>query len=447
MSEINKLWRESKVYRIVLVLVVIYTVFRLSVHGFYLATMLVPERLPDWVGAEEPMIPNDLQDYLNGAQNLQERRNLYAKGPLSKVEFYQYAPSYALVFVPFLWINPIVVTLIHTGLHIVCYVGLFLVWIQIFKQFNLEKAEKTLIRILPIWLIFSAFWSDLGYLNIYIIAAFVATLLTKAILQKNMSQALIWLTFLLQTKPQWAFALGVPLLLGQHRFFVKLIIGAVIGYALIASMTLAIVGPSYGWEQYLDYFQFLINMPANFPWRTPSDAFLGYNHSIKQVVVYLFGSQPWIFNFATAVKVLCLVPLGLIALRFLQNPPKKVGIDFPTLALDWAFALYLGAFIWLDMVWELSLGVIIFTYLLATLKQKKTKILIWAVFLPYALVDFIQVFSFVVLGMDVITPGLYVLTDPSIYIPLIMIAILTFYILLIRRLWQTSEHLTLSEAI
>jgi hypothetical protein len=431
----------------VLVLAVIYTVFRLGVHGFYLATMLVPERLPDWVGAEEPMIPNDLQDYLNGAQNLQERQDLYEEGQLSKVEFYQYAPSYALLFVPFLWIDPVIVTLIHTGLHIICYLGLFLAWNQIFKQLNLETAQKTLIRTLPIWLIFSAFWSDLGYLNIYIIVAFVATLLTKAVLQKNTNQALIWLAFLLQTKPQWAFAIGIPLFLGHYRFFGKLVIGAVIGYVLVASATLVIIGPSYGWQQYVDYFQFLINMPANFPWRIPSDAFLGYNHSIKQIVVYLLGSQPWVFSITTAIKVLFLLPLGLIGLRFLRNPPEKIGVNAPRLALDWGFALYLGAFIWLDMVWELSLGVVIFPYLLATSEQQKTKSLIWSVFLPYALVDLIQVLSFAILGMEVVAPGLYVLTDPSIYIPVIMIVILTFYGLLIRRLWRATQNLSFNEVV
>jgi hypothetical protein len=38
--------------------------------------------------------------------------------------------------------------------------------------------------------------------------------------------------------------------------------------------------------------------------------------------------------------------------------------------------------------------------------------------------------------MDVIDPGPYVLTDPSIYIPMIMIVILVFYGLLVKRLWQ-----------
>jgi hypothetical protein len=95
----------------------------------------------------------------------------------------------------------------------------------------------------------------------------------------------------------------------------------------------------------------------------------------------------------------------------------------------------LGAFIWLDIVWELSLGIVVFTYLLATSNQKASRILICIVFLSYALLDFWQVLSYLIFGPDVITSRGYVLTDPSIYVPLIMIVILAFYVLLLKRLW------------
>jgi hypothetical protein len=63
--------------------------------------------------------------------------------------------------------------------------------------------------------------------------------------------------------------------------------------------------------------------------------------------------------------------------------------------------------------------------------------LIAATFLPYALLDPWRVSSLGLraLGWNVIAPGPYVLTDPSIYVPLIMLCILVFYALLIRRLW------------
>jgi hypothetical protein len=110
------------------------------------------------------------------------------------------------------------------------------------------------------------------------------------------------------------------------------------------------------------------------------------------------------------------------------------------------FALYLGAFIWLDMVWEASLAIAVFAYLLATLEQPRGRILTWIVFLPYALIDAWQLVSFGLFGMDVIAPGPYVLTDPSIYIPMIMIVILTFYALLIRRAWEAAPALSVARA-
>jgi hypothetical protein len=423
-------------------------VFRLGVHGFYLATMLVPERLPDWVGAEEPMIPDDLRIYLDAAERLESREDLYIQNEVKRMEFYQYAPSFALAFVPTLGISRNIQTIFHTVLHIAVYVLLYKFWSKIFEESGLSQAKEKLGLTLPVWLVFSAFWSDLGYLNIYIILAFLSTLLIRAILNEKIGWSLLWLSLILQMKPQWAFAIAVPLFLGRWRFFLKLFSLSIFIYMVIVGSVMLITGPDYGWQQYLDYFMLLGRVSGgSYPWRAPEDAFLGYNHSIKQVFVYLFGTRNWVFHLATAVKLLVLTPLGLLGLRFLQNPLERSSNEVPKLALDWAFALYLAAFIWLDVVWEISLGIAIFSYLLATLKQQRIKNLVWIVFLPYALVDLIQIFSFAFFGMDIVAPGLYVLTDPSIYIPFIMIAILTFYGLLIRRLWRATQNLSFNEVV
>ncbi len=439
MSEhIRRVWSRSRAFRVILVIAVLYTGARLAVHGVYLATLLVPESLPEWVGAEEPMVPNDLQDYLTAASHLQNRQDLYLKGELNRVEFYQYAPSYALMFTPFLHLSPIVTVTIHTLLHIVAYGVLYWQWERIFHLSGLDQTNTMMVYTLPIWLIFSAFWSDLGYLNIYITMALLGTLLIDAILNERLGWSLVWLAIIMQTKPQWAFAVAVPLLLGRYRFFLKLVALTIVVYVLIVGTTMLVVGPAYGWQQHVDYVQFLARLSRDFPWRGPDAPFLGYNHSIKQIVVYLLGVTPGTLRLATGVKVLFLLPLAAVALRHLSQPAARPGRDVPRLGLDLAFALYLGAFIWLDMVWEVSLGIAVFTYLLATLKQRNAKILVWAVFLPYALVDLWQVASFAIFGMDVVAPGPYILTDPSIYVPLVMIVILTFYALLIKRLWAAT---------
>jgi hypothetical protein len=111
----------------------------------------------------------------------------------------------------------------------------------------------------------------------------------------------------------------------------------------------------------------------------------------------------------------------------------------PQLSLTLAFALYTGTFIWLDIVWELTLGIVVFAFLLATLNSWTSKIWVWAIFLPYALLDVWQVISFVALGPAILADGLYVWTDPSIYLPMVMFVILMFYILLIKQLWHMSN--------
>jgi len=441
--EIKQLWRDSKTYRILLTATMLYAVLRLVVHGAYLAMMLFPGAgvmggMPGWVEAEGPMIPNDLQDYLDGATLLKNREDLYLKGPLDRVEFYQYSPSYALAFIVFLYLSPLVVVVIHTLLHFVSYGLLYIKWGQIFRQLGLECAVKMLVWTLPAWLLFSAFWADLSYLNIYIIMALLGTLLIDAVINERLGQSVLWASIILQIKPQWIFAIAIPLFLGRYRFFLKLSILVCITSIGIVGVTLLLVGPTYGWQQYVNYIQFLSDMPRNFPWRGPESQFLGYNHSVKQIVVYLSGISSKALLLADIIKILLLIPLGIVGVRHLLKPIYRAGRNVPVAGLDWAFALYLGAFIWLDMVWELSLGIALYPYLLGTIESRSAKLWVHIAFLPYALLDLWQVGSVTFGGMDIVLPGAYIATDPTIYFPLIMAMILMLYALLVVRLWRAT---------
>jgi hypothetical protein len=214
-------------------------------------------------------------------------------------------------------------------------------------------------------------------------------------------------------------------------------------YGAIVGLTILLMEPTYGWAQHLAYARFLAEMTANFPWRTPESAFLGYNHSILQITFYLLGVTPAAFRLATGIKLLLLVPLAIVSLRHLLRPTGRPGWETPRLSLDLAFALYVGAFIWLDIVWELTLGIVVFAYLLATLNNRGAKIGIWVLFLLYALLDTWQVLTFVALGPAILAEGgAYVWTDPSIYLPLVMVVILVFYALLVKRLWVTPAYST-----
>jgi hypothetical protein len=444
-EQLRRAWAQSRAFRIVLIVALVYAVVRLVVHGAYLAMMLYPNGgmlggMPEWTGSEgDPMVPVDLQVYLDAAENLLAREDLYLLGRINRLEdLYQYTPAFALAFAPFLRMSPVSVSIVHSVLHIAAYGWLYLEWNGIFHDLGLRRAGRTLALTVPVWLVFSAFWSDLGYLNIYILMALLSTLLTRAVLGERLGWSVLWLSLILQTKPQWAFAAAIPLLVGNYRFFLKLAAWSLLAYGAVAGATMRVTGPAYGLEQYRDYCRFLWTLPVRFPWRNPEAPYLGYNHSVKQTVIYMLGASPRAFRLVTATKLLLLAPLGVVSGRYLVGAVRGRALDLSSRRIELAFALYLGAFIWLDMVWELSLAIAIFGYLVATLEGRRTRGLVWAVFMPYALIDLWQLVSFAVFGMDVVAPGPYILTDPSIYVPVIMIVILTFYALLIKRAWEAA---------
>jgi len=300
---------------------------------------------------------------------------------------------------------------------------------------------------LPIWVLFTTFWNDLAYLNVYMFMALLATLLIDAILCERLGWSIFWTSIILQIKPQWAFAIAVPLLLGRYRFFVKSLALTVVVYAAIVVGVTLIAGIPYGWQQHIAYFKLLSSINGNaYPWRGPEASFLGYNHSITQIVAYLLGPTRGAFTLSLIIRLGILLPLGLLGLYDIAKPVNRPGYEVPTFALDLTFALYLGVYIWMNVVWELSLGIAVFSYLIAIFWQRKTKWLIWLVFLPYALVDVWRLITFAVWGTDVILPGLYVATDPLIYIPWIMMVTVVFYFVIMLRLLRTTSTMHLKEA-
>ncbi len=450
---IQDLWGRSRLYRGLLIAAIVYTLLRLVVQAGFLGMLIMPGEtalgdVPEWVDVEGPMIPADLQIYLDAAQRMQDQEELYLQGSLERLEsHYPYAPSFALAFIPFTWVSPATAAIIHTVLHFVAYAILYMKWGQIFEELDLKQAHHALIWLLPVWLLFSSFWTDLGYLNIYLIIALFATLSIEAVLRERLGASVLWLSILLQIKPHWSFALAVPLLLGRHRFFFKLL-GATVGaYIGIVLATILALGPAYGLEQHRQYFLFLARLSPDFPWRTQADGFLGYNHSVKQIVVYFLGFSPGMLRLADAIKLILLAPLGLVSVRHLLAPAGEAGHRQSRLALDFAFALYLGVFIWLDMVWEVSLGVALLAYLLGTVESRWIRTVVTVIFFSYALLDPVRVFSFGLhlLGVEVIAPGPYILTDPAIYVPVIMLSILAFYTVLVVRLWRAPYLRTPSQ--
>jgi hypothetical protein len=433
-------WSTSKAYRVALIAALVYAILRLAIQIFLFSDALQPEAISQ--GAQ---VSADLQlSYIPAAQHFQAREDIYLKGSLEVLEYhFPYSPAFAFFFMPILLLPLNILVPFLLLLHIATYVLLYIWWDRIFEQNQLHNAALMWAKMLPLFLVFSAFWDDLAYMNIYLIVALFATFLIDAILQEKLGRAIFWLgVVILPIKPHWAFALALPLLLGRYKFFFKLLIGSILAYLAIAGITILAGGVEYGLRQYQDYFGFLARLSRDFPWWGPDKPFLGYNHSIMQIVLYYLGVSPENMRIATIVKLLLLVPLGLVGMKFLLRPLGKAGYEVPNVALSFAFALYLGAFIWLDMVWELSLGLVIFAYLLATTYEKGTKILLWILFVPYALLDIWRLISYIALGDSILYEGAYVLTDPLIYVPWIMMVLLLFYALLLLRLNRYSSEAT-----
>ena len=415
-----------------LVAAIVYAALRLAIQMYLFSFSLQPDAI-----AQGEQVSADLQlSYIPAAQHFQAGQDIYLKGSLDVLELhFPYSPAFAFFFMPILLLPLNILVPLLVILHIAAYILLYVWWNQIFEKSSLNGMAITWAKLLPVFLVFSVFWDDLAYMNIYLIVALFATLLIDAILQEQLGWAIFWLgAVILPIKPHWAFALALPLLLGRYKFFFKLLIGSIVVYLVVAGITILAGGVDYGIRQYLDYFGFLARLSRDFPWRGPAQPFLGYNHSVMQIVLYYLGVSAANMRLATILKLLSLVPLGWIGLRYLRQPTHKRGYEVPETALALTFALYLGAFLWLDMVWELSLSVVIFAYLLATTPQKGTTTLLWILFASYALLDIWRLVSYIAWGDKILYEGSYVLTDPLIYIPWIMMVLLIFYALLLQKL-------------
>ena len=438
MNRIREYWSTSKAYRVLLVASLVYVMLRLAVQLF-----LFYDAMQTQTTAEGAQVSVDLQlAYIPAAEHFRDREDLYLQGSLDVLEYhYNYAPSFAFFFGPLLLLPLGIQVPLHIVLRIAAYMILYIVWARTFEKYKLTALARMWAKLLPAFLVFTVFWDDLAYLNIYLIIALFATFLIEAVLDENLGWAIFWLgVVILPIKPFWGFALAVPLLLGRYRFFFQLLAGSFLAYLAVTGVTILAGGMEYGLQQYQDYFAFLGRLSRDFPWRGPGDPFLGYNHSVMQIVLYYLGVSPSNMQVGTIVKLILLLPLAWIALKFLRHPIDRPGREVPETALALAFALYLGTFIWLDTVWELSLALVVFAYLITTIQSRNIRLFLWILFAPYALLDIWRLVSYIALGDSVLYEGAYVLTDPLIYVPWIMIMLLVFYALLLRQLNRTQTN-------
>src|SRR5207249_3776074 len=109
-------------------------------------------------------------------------------------------------------------------------------------------------------------------------------------------------------------------------------------------------------------------IPYTFVWSTMvKEGHIGYNNSIMQLIIFFTNRAPYSIGLTTAIKILLALPLIAIYWRCRRHASQETN---PGFTLEWAVALYLLAFIWLDVVTELTFGIVIYTYLLATLPNQ-----------------------------------------------------------------------------
>src|ERR1044071_10472064 len=120
--------------------------------------------------AEGVQVSADLQQsYIASAQHFQAREDLYLKGSLEHVEaHYLYSPAFAFFFSPILLLPLPILLPVMVVVHLLVYGLLFIWWNRIFVQSGLTEVARQWAGLLPVYLVFSAFWDDLSYMNTYL---------------------------------------------------------------------------------------------------------------------------------------------------------------------------------------------------------------------------------------------------------------------------------------
>ncbi len=444
-SVIGSIRKRSLLYKLFLILALVLMAVRMGVHGVYLNTLLASQERAgsSYLGSGDfDHLPLDLGVYLQAGWRFRQQEPLYPDEDLEDMMIYQYSPSFALVFSVVLFIPPPILLGAITGLYFLGFITLFLIWGQYFRTYRLRKALNTLIWLLPVWLLYSAFWVDLGFMNLYIMMALLASLLIFYVIEEKLLPAAVILCLILLSKPHYAFPALVPLLFKRHRFFLKMLLLAMVGYVAMSIITVLVAGVTYGVAQYRLYLHFLTNLSRDFPFSAGKDGLLGYNHSVKQVLIYYLGNSRRVWIIADAVKYTLLVPLGAALMNLYRGEKLPSPREAPLIAMDAAFGLYLGVFIWLDMVWELTFGIIVFVFCYAYEKRAWLRLLLGFLFLVYAFADLWQVLSVALFGMDVLVKNSYIRTDPHYYVPILLVLILVLYYATLSRMLNRKKHLS-----
>jgi hypothetical protein len=139
---------------------------------------------------------NDLKIYLEAGNRFLQRENLYI-APKPDFSLYAYSPAFAVVPGFLTLFRHKVVWVVDALLHIIIYWAIYWRWFVIFREQRLNSTAAVLIRLFPLWIIFTGLLYEIAYMNIYIFMAFIATLFLEAMLYQQTGKAILWLVTLL----------------------------------------------------------------------------------------------------------------------------------------------------------------------------------------------------------------------------------------------------------
>lgn len=382
---------------------------------------------------------NDLVVYLKGGEALLEGTSPYATGAWPSAAVFHYSPAAALLIAQ---VSQAVTAL--TGelpfrtlayAHLVLIIGAhalaWIVWRAVFKEV-FSASATVMTALIPLWIVYSQWFADQNYLNIYTFLLVLVGASLLAVLHGQTLLAIVLTVLIMQSKPHYAFPVIFPLLAGNWRFFVKLVLGSTVGYVMVAGATLLIVGATYGLSLYGDYIAFLSGIAQNYPWVS---FYLGYNHSWFSIIHWGFGIQPWVPLLITAIRLATLLPLLWLGWRWLQRLPDHAA-DRSTGALGLTFGLHLWAVSQLDQLWEASMLIVVLAYLLMAGTQAVRRLAV-IVGVPFALLGLAQ------LAAWWIAPLLNRSADQldvTARLPLIMAAVLGMYTLVLWTVRRTLSH-------
>jgi hypothetical protein len=418
MESLKRAWAQSKAFRVFLIIAILWFVLRFVFQIAYQSNY-----------GEGWFLADDMQAYKSAAERLVAHTDIYRPEEMQTISAFQYAPSYALAYFPLTRLPVAVLSVGWMVLQTAAYALLWLRWNALFSFLELKTAKSILARTLPIWLIFSTFWADLAYANVYIIMALLATLLIEAVLKHRLGWSILWSGIILQIKPQWAFALFIPLCLREWKFLLKVTAGAMLFYLGCLGAGMLVVGPSYLVSQDLAYFRFMLALNSYFPWtKLP---FLGYNHSVLQTVIHFVHLPYSAVSVGTAalIKTILLAPLVWISWQFGRS--ARTQAQAVMLALAW----YLAIFILMDVIWEVTLALPILALIWPALRNIWERGAAGVLIGVYAALDIWQTLSYMIWGDAILWQGnSYVLSDPAVYVPIILLVLLALYAALLRDL-------------